>query len=320
MAVKPTPQQAAKLKRGKLLNQRFRFKKDEEESGNLRGFGRFYKKEEAAAINNEGLRILDELKNIGAMSGSIESERQIPSWEALIMNKHNIQPLKSSSIEPVVIKGFDVDYDKMTADEFEGVEPVAHIVYGDESLVLGIIDKMDTEGEGAPEPHVPSKISPDQFPHIDEVAPRVNELGDPIKTHVGVLRARYDELVTELAMIVSDRIKSFKKRSIVMAKITGEEYGFLEESCWSTSETTTFKYWPASWKFERCIGTNTIFEARFHHTTFELLSYCTVFAYDPKTVITRNPNKYSLDNDDDLLAIISIYEKAICIVYSKGRK
>ena len=36
--------------------------------------------------------------------------------------------------------------------------------------------------------------------------------------------------------------------------------------------------------------------------------------------ITRNPNKYSLDNDDDLLAIISIYEKAICIVYSKGRK
>ena len=161
----------------------------------------------------------------------------------------------------------------------------------------------------------PVKISLEGFPLLKELA----ENGC-IEPRVNVLRARYDELVTELAMIVSDRIKSFKKRSIVMAKITGEEYGFLEESCWSTSETTTFKYWPASWKFERCIGTNTIFEARFHHTTFELLTYCTVFAYDPKTVITRNPNKYSLDNDDDLLAIISIYEKAIAFVYSKGRK
>ena len=296
MAVKPTPQQAAKLKRGKLLNQRFRFKKDEEESGNLRGFNRFYKKEEAAAINNEGLRILDELKNIGAMSGSIESERQIPAWEALIMNKHNIQPLGADVINGIKHGNEHVDYETLC-------------------------DKLDSSVEGEDEPDMddtiepPVKISLEGFPLLKELA----ENGC-IEPRVNVLRARYDELVTELAMIVSDRIKSFKKRSIVMAKITGEEYGFLEESCWSTSETTTFKYWPASWKFERCIGTNTIFEARFHHTTFELLTYCTVFAYDPKTVITRNPNKYSLDNDDDLLAIISIYEKAIAFVYSKGRK
>ena len=296
MAVKPTPQQAAKLKRGKLLNQRFRFKKDEEESGNLRGFNRFYKKEEAAAINNEGLRILDELKNIGAMSGSIESERQIPSWEALIMNKHNIQPLGADVINGIKHGNEHVDYETLC-------------------------DKLDSSIEGEDEHDMddtiepPVKISLEGFPLLKELA----ENGC-IEPRVNVLRARYDELVTELAMIVSDRIKSFKKRSIVMAKITGEEYGFLEESCWSTSETTTFKYWPASWKFERCIGTNTIFEARFHHTTFELLTYCTVFAYDPKTVITRNPNKYSLDNDDDLLAIISIYEKAIAFVYSKGRK
>ena len=289
MAIKPTPQQAAKLKRGKLLNQRFRFKKDEEETGELRGFSRFYKKEEADAINKEGLRVLDELKNIGAMSGI-------------------------DVIKPVTIEGLEYDYEKISVDEFETGEV-------DYETLCDNLDKMD-EGEdepdmdGAIEPK-PVNISLDGFPHLKAVANAYNECTEP---HVNVLRARYDELVTELAMIVSDRIKSFKKRSIVMAKITGEEYGFLEESCWSTSETTTFKYWPASWKFERCIGTNTIFEARFHHTTFELLSYCTVFAYDPKTVITRNPNKYSLDNDDDLLAIISIYEKAIAFVYSKGEK
>ena len=289
MAIKPTPQQAAKLKRGKLLNQRFRFKKDEEETGELRGFSRFYKKEEADAINKEGLRVLDELKNIGAMSGI-------------------------DVIKPVTIEGLEYDYEKISVDEFETGEV-------DYETLCDNLDKMD-EGEdepdmdGAIEPK-PVNISLDGFPHLKAVANAYKECTEP---HVNVLRARYDELVTELAMVVSDRIKSFKKRSIVMAKITGEEYGFLEESCWSTSETTTFKYWPASWKFERCIGTNTIFEARFHHTTFELLSYCTVFAYDPKTVITRNPNKYSLDNDDDLLAIISIYEKAIAFVYSKGEK
>ncbi len=274
--IRPTRQQASLLKRGKLLNQKFRFKKDEEYD--TKGFTRFYKKEEADAITNEGkhlleelnamsnehhesegharsgvykkeevevinneaMRILDELKNIGAMEG-VNHDRVIPQWEALIMNKHNIKPLST-----------DTEYTN--------------------------------------------------------------------KLHTSVLRARYDELVTELAMIVADRIKSFKKRSIVMEKITGEEYGFLEESCWSTGETTRFKYWPASWIFERCIGTNVIFEARFHHTTFELLTYVTVFAYDPKNVVTRNPNTYKLDNDDDLLAIISIYEKAIAFVYSKGKK
>ena len=137
-----------------------------------------------------------------------------------------------------------------------------------------------------------------------------------------LLRSRYDELVTQLAMVVADRIKSFKKRNVVMQKLTGEDYGFLEHSNWATSETTTFKYWPASWKFERCIGTHTIFEARFHHTTFELVDYRTIFMADSKRVVVRDPNAkiYSLDNDSDLVDIIQIYEKAIDFVYDRGKK
>lgn len=306
--IRPTRQQASLLKRGKLLNQKFRFKKDEEYD--TKGFTRFYKKEESdvmtnegkhlleelnamsnehhesegharsgvykkeevEVINNEAMHILDELKNIGAMEG-VNHDRVIPQWEALIMNKHNLKPL----------------VDRPFKSAMDGID--SRVVPEDEM-------PKDTPNATAP--------------------PTDTEYTN--KPHTSVLRARYDELVTELAMIVADRIKSFKKRSIVMEKITGEEYGFLEESCWSTGETTRFKYWPASWIFERCIGTNVIFEARFHHTTFELLTYVTVFAYDPKNVVTRNPNTYKLDNDDDLLAIISIYEKAIAFVYSKGKK
>ena len=134
------------------------------------------------------------------------------------------------------------------------------------------------------------------------------------------LMNRYNDLVVELAMMVTDRIKTFKKRNAIMTKLTGEDYGFIEESSWTTGETTTFKYWPASWRFERLIGTSIIFEARFHHTTFELLSYCTVFAPDAKTVITRNGHEYSLDNVDDLQGIIAIYEKAIDFVNRKARR
>lgn len=139
-----------------------------------------------------------------------------------------------------------------------------------------------------------------------------------------ILRERYNELVTQLALTVADRIKSFKKRNTIMRKLTGEEYGFLEHANWATNETTTFKYWPTSWKFERSIGTNTIFEARFNHATFELVSYRTIFIYDPRPnhVISRNPNAkvYSADNDEDLVDIIAIYEKAIDFVYDNGKK
>ena len=233
------------------------------------------------------------------MNGGTDNQRQVPAWEALIMNKHNIQPLGADVINGVKPSNEQVDY-------------------------KALCENLDKVGEGEDEPDMddtielkPVNISLDGFPHLNAVANAYTECTEP---HVNVLRARYDELVTELAMIVSDRIKSFNKRSIVMAKITGEEYGFLEESCWSTSETTTFKYWPASWKFERTLGTNTIFEARFNHNTFELISYKTIFAYDPVNVVTRNVHTYGTETPEDLSAIVSIYEKAIEMVYNKGRK
>ena len=140
------------------------------------------------------------------------------------------------------------------------------------------------------------------------------------ETLVKAYKERIDDLAIELALIVADRIKSFKKRNVLMAKLTGEDYGFIEDSCWSTGEVTTFKYWPASWKFERTLGTNTIFEARFNHNTFELLSYKTIFSYDPVNVVIRNTHTYGTETPEDLSAIVSIYEKAIEMVYNKGRK
>lgn len=258
--IKPTRYQKKKLKTGKLLNQRFRFKKDD--------------------VTEEQYQFTASMSELGKenLNGSVYNEHAFapddamldpnrPTWENYLGMKHNIQPLVAT------------DHDQ-TKD----------------AIIENSIKLLKSE----------------------------QEIKDAFKAEEDVLIKAYNDrisdLAIELALIVADRIKSFKKRNVIMAKLTGEEYGYLEDSCWSTGEVTTFKYWPASWKFERTIGTNTIFEARFNHNTFELISYKTIFAYDPVNVVTRNMHTYGTETPEDLSAIVSIYEKAIEMVYNKGRK
>lgn len=243
--IKPNKFQKKKVAKGKLLHQRFRFKKD----------------------------VVDE-----------PTETPIYNFNATIVD---LDKTSRNGVVATVLDDIEtriVPEDEMPTAEFEGIMSKLYDPnLEEEYLVEPIIDKT-----------------------------------------TDILREKYNELVTQLSLTVADRIKSFKKRNVLMCKLTGEEYGFLEHSNWATNETTTFKHWPASWKFERSIGTNTIFEARFNHATFELVSYRTIFMYDPrpKHVISRDPNAkvYSVDNDEDLVDIIAIYEKAIDFVYDYGKK
>ena len=253
---KPTRYQKRKITKGKLLNQRFKFKKDifEEE-----------------AIDPQ-LRIItpEELNEV---------------LELEVADKINIFT-SGNTIMP------------------DGIEPPTD----GESVIVSVEEPVE-EGKVAVRALTEEERRQDYM-----------VFHDPNEVIRSTLMRRYNDLVVELALLVADRIKSFKKRNPVMAKLTGEDHGFIEESSWTTGETTTFKYWPASWRFERMIGTSIIFEAKFHHTTFELISYCTVFAPDAKTVKIRNGHEYSLENVDDLQGIIAIYEKAIDFVNRKARR
>lgn len=261
---KPTRYQKRKITKGKLLNQRFKFKKDvfEEE-----------------AIDQQ-LRIItpDELQEALEVADKIN-----------IFTSGNTIELPDGLREAVKQEWIDADR---------------------EERIIISVEEPTEEGKLAVR-----ALTEDERRENDYMV-----CHNPNEVIRSTLMNRYNDLVIELAMMVADRIKTFKKRNAIMTKLTGEDYGFIEESSWTTGETTTFKYWPASWRFERLIGTSIIFEARFHHTTFELLSYCTVFAPDAKTVITRNGHEYSLDNVDDLQGIIAIYEKAIDFVNRKARR
>lgn len=265
--------QRKKVAKGKLLNKRFKFKKDDIEHTPVYDFGG------VSELEGEGFSTI--LKDI--------ESRIVPEDE---MHANNILGDHTVAwIEKATVGGYNMSPDFI----------VTHM--GDSDMYNTPITKLYNPD-----------LNEESIENIDEIL----ESAHPSE----LLRTRYDELVTQLAMVVADRIKSFKKRNAVMQKLTGEDYGFLEHSNWATSETTTFKYWPASWKFERCIGTHTIFEARFHHTTFELVDYRTIFMADSKRVVVRDPNAkiYSLDNDSDLVDIIQIYEKAIDFVYDRGKK
>ena len=257
---KPTRYQKNKIKKGKLLNQRFRFKKDD--------FEEELKPQIRIVIPDELQEALDVADKINLFTGG------------------NTIELPEELHEAVKDDGVIISVEEPTEEGKLAVRAMTDEEQKEHSVI---------------EPIVPPVVNP----------------SDIIRDK---LMQRYNDLVVELAMMVADRIKTFKKRSAIMTKLTGEDHGFIEESSWTTGETTTFKYWPASWRFERLIGTSIIFEARFHHTTFELLSYCTVFAPDAKTVITRNGHEYSLDNVDDLQGIIAIYEKAIDFVNRKARR
>lgn len=280
--------QRKKVAKGKLLNKRFKFKKDDDTRTHtpVYTFG-------------DVLTDLSGVSKNGVFIGKLEGEGF---------------SLRLKDIEARI-----VPEDEMPANNILGDQTVAWI----EKATVGgynmapdfIVTHMD---EHMDEKQMTKLYNPDLKEEPIENIEELLESAHPSE----ILRSRYDELVTQLAMVVADRIKSFKKRNALMYKLTGEDYGFLEHSNWATSETTTFKYWPASWKFERCIGTSTIFEARFHHTTFELIDYRTIFMADSKRVVVRDPNAkiYSLDNDSDLVDIIQIYEKAIDFVYDRGKK
>ena len=265
---KPTRYQKNKIKKGKLLNQRFKFKKDD--------FDEEVKPQIRIVSPEEFQEAVETADTINLFTGGNTIELPDELHEA-------------------------VKQEWINASHDDGV-----IISVEEPTEEGKLDVRAMTDEEQKEHSI-----------LEPIVPPVINPSDILREK---LMQRYNDLVVELAMMVADRIKSFKKRNPVMAKLTGEDHGFIEESSWTTGETTTFKYWPASWRFERLIGTSIIFEARFHHTTFELLSYCTVFAPDAKTVITRNGHEYSLDNVDDLQGIIAIYEKAIDFVNRKARR
>ncbi len=265
---KPTRYQKNKIKKGKLLNQRFKFKKDD--------FDEEVKPQIRIVSPEEFQEAVETADTINLFAGGNTIELPDELHEA-------------------------VKQEWINASHDDGVTISVEEPTEEGKLAVRAMTDEEQKEHSILEPIVPPVINP----------------SDILR---GKLMQRYNDLVIELAMMVADRIKTFKKRNAIMTKLTGEDYGFIEESSWTTGETTTFKYWPASWRFERLIGNSIIFEARFHHTTFELLSYCTVFAPDAKTVITRNGHEYSLDNVDDLQGIIAIYEKAIDFVNRKARR
>ena len=270
MAIKPTRYQLKKIQKGRLLNQRFAFKKepiheDDTLEFNYKVGKEFYDYEADKLKWSDERKIQKEEVTSDSPDIKIVTSQQIA--DALeVADKLNIIP-SADEVESQNINDFSVD-------DLEKLN-----------------DKLDIVQE-------------------DAVQNGIREM----------LLRRYDDLVVELALIVSDRIRAFKKCNPLMAKLTGEDYGYIKEVSWQTGEATSFKYWPAAWRFERLIGTSVIFEARFHHTTFELVSYCTVFAYDPKTVLVRNMHDYDLNNTEDLQGIIAIYEKAIDFVNRKAKR
>ena len=342
---KPTRYQKNKIKKGKLLNQRFKFKKDdfeEEVNPQIRVYRTSfdatleqgdalshstdhdgdapYTDEQISHALDEIADALDVADKINLFTGGNTIESSNDLQEAVkqewVIASHDDGVIISVEDGVLSSRAMTKEEQKEHRTVFATSLHSEHYDSGDskKGVVVSIEEHVE-EGKLA----VRAMSDEEQKEHsvIEPIVPPVIDPSDIIRDK---LMQRYNDLVIELAMMVADRIKTFKKRNAIMTKLTGEDYGFIEESSWTTGETTTFKYWPASWRFERLIGTSIIFEARFHHTTFELLSYCTVFAPDAKTVITRNGHEYSLDNVDDLQGIIAIYEKAIDFINRKARR